>query len=68
VVVGPLDEDGAAVWVLDVLYKGILVFAQHMLIHRPCMTLSATPPPYMKHSDVAVNQSGVLHERYSRLI
>lgn len=39
VVVWPLDEDCAAVGVLHILNKCVLLISQHMLIHSTSMTL-----------------------------
>jgi hypothetical protein len=39
VVVGPLDEDGAAVRVLHVLHKRVLLLSQHVLVHSASVAL-----------------------------
>jgi hypothetical protein len=39
VVIGSLDENCTAVWVLNVFHEGVLVLTQHVLIHSTCMAL-----------------------------
>lgn len=42
VVIGPLDQDCTAVWVLHALNKRVFLFPQNMLIHSTSITLQIT--------------------------